>query len=71
MTDFKNAFDRLAWGAMTAICFYVAAQIKDMTSSVQELNKNFAVLVERVSNQQGQLNNLDARISSVESKAKH
>ena len=63
---FKEVYDRVSWGAMTLICFYVAKQIKDMAESVQELNKNFAVLVERVSNQQGQLNNHDARITTLE-----
>lgn len=63
---FRQVFDRVAWAAMTVICFYAAGQIREMATSVQELNKNFAVLVERVSNQQGQLNGLDARVTSLE-----
>ena len=63
---FRQVFDRLAWGSMTVICFYAATQIKDMAASVQDLNKNFAVMVERVSNQQGQLNGIDARVTSLE-----
>lgn len=64
---FRQVFDRIAWAAMTAICFYAAGQIRGMAESVQELNKNFAVMVERVSNQQGQLNQLGARVSDLES----
>lgn len=65
---FREVFDRVAWAAITAICFYAATQINDMAVSVQELNKNFAVLVERVSNQQGQLNDLSGRVTTLEKK---
>ncbi len=67
VSKFQQAFERVAWTAMTMICFYAASQIKEMATSVQELNKNFAVLVERVSNQQNQLGALDSRVSYLES----
>lgn len=45
--SFSLFFERMAWGALAAIILYAAGQLKDMTTSVQTLNTNVALLLEK------------------------
>ena len=44
---FNVFFERMAFGAMTAVLFYSGLQLKEMATSVQTLNTSVAVLIEK------------------------
>lgn len=48
--SFSLFFERIAWGALAAVILYAAGQLKDVTSSVQLLNTNVALLLEKAKN---------------------
>lgn len=46
---FPQFVDKIFWALMTASAMYVATQVKDLNSSVNELNKNVAVMLIQMS----------------------
>lgn len=44
---FNIFFERIAFGAMTAVVLYAGLQLKEMSSNVQLLNTSVAVLIEK------------------------
>lgn len=45
--DFTLFFERISWGALAAIVLYAAGQLKDMSTSVQNLNTSVSVIIEK------------------------
>lgn len=68
MKDFDSFFDKLAWGAITAIGLYAATLLKDMGASINNLNTNNAVFIERMNTTAENLRDHDTRIKELESK---
>lgn len=50
-----EVFEKLAWGVSTAVILYAGSQLRAITQSVSDLNTNVAVILEKVSNQQKQI----------------
>ncbi|MFN8741519.1 MAG: hypothetical protein ACK5YR_16460 [Pirellula sp.] len=74
---FNIFFERIAFGAMTAIIFYAGIQLKEMNSNVQSLNTSVAILIEKgkaieFSHQEIKqtLKEYDSRINKIEKRNK-
>lgn len=50
MMNFSLFFERIAWGALAAIVLYASSQLREMTASVQALNTNVSILLEKSKN---------------------
>ena len=44
---FNIFFERVAFGAMTAVVFYAGLQLKEMSTNIQILNTSVAILIEK------------------------
>ena len=65
---FEQFFDKVAWLAITAIGVYASTQLRAMSDAVNTLTTNTAVLIERVGNQSGKLDNHEIRINDLENR---
>lgn len=63
---FKEAFDRIAWGALLIIAVWVGTEIQGMSKSVAELNTNIAVIINTQGFHKEQLMNHELRIHTIE-----
>jgi len=63
---FEQFFDKIAWLAITAIGVYASTQLRAMSDAVNTLTTNTAVLIERVGNQSGKIENHEIRIDELE-----
>ena len=63
---FQLFFEKVAWGAMAAVILYAATQLKEVTTSVQALNTNVSVLVEKTNNSKERLDLLESRVLVLE-----
>lgn len=68
--NFVLFFDRLAWGAITAICIYAASQLQKMSESIYELNKNLAVVVSKMEGVNEAFTDIKHRVERLENKAR-
>lgn len=66
--DFVYFFDKIAWGAFTAIALYAAGQLQDMSDSITDLNKNLAVMVSKMESFDRQSLDLETRLRELEKK---
>lgn len=44
-TNFMYFFDKIAWGAITAVAVYSSQQITKMSDSIVDLSRNVAVVI--------------------------
>jgi hypothetical protein len=61
--NFVAYFDKLAWGAITAVCIFAATQLQKMSDSIIDLNKNLAVLISRMDYNEKQIKILFEEVS--------
>ncbi len=71
--DFRETFDRIAWGGLSLIALYAARSLNDMGKNIADLNTNFAVMINNVANQTEQIksvqknsDDLSLRVSQLE-----
>jgi len=46
--NFSLFFDKVAWGAITLISLYASRQLENMNSSINRLNENVAVVINKI-----------------------
>lgn len=73
--DFNLFYDKLSWTAMAVVAAYSANQLSKIGDNVAELNKNIAVVVEKIDDLDKRTDNLstnfkeiDLRLKSIEIK---
>lgn len=59
--------DRAFWALLLGVCSYASSQLKDMSQSVQELNKNMAVVMHSIQVQDKVLETHSNQIKGLES----
>lgn len=47
---FNFFFNKIAWAAIAAIAWYASSQLENMSKSINELNKNVAVMMAQMNN---------------------
>lgn len=66
--DFGHFVDRIFWALMTSAAIYAAAQLKQVSASVDDLNTKMSMLIERTSNSEKRMDMLERRIERIEFK---
>lgn len=69
--DFGHFVDRVFWAVLTATALYCASQIREMGRSIEELNKNMAVVIYQSTETRERLNKIDVRIDKIEEKSRY
>lgn len=69
--SFSLFFERIAWGALAAVILYAAGQIKDVTISIQTLNTNVALLLEKAKNNEESKQELKLSIKELDARLKY
>ena len=64
--DFGHLVDKLFWALITGASIYIASEIKDLGSSVQELNKNMAVVLFQLTETKEHFQSIDSRVEKLE-----
>ena len=59
-------FDRVMWGLVTAVAFYASTQMKEMSTSIGELNVKLTRYIERSDTQARAIDDHETRIRVVE-----
>lgn len=64
--DFGHFIDRCFWFCFTAVALYCASQIREMGRSIEELNKNMAIVLYQLAESKGRADRVDSRIDKLE-----
>ena len=61
----RQWLDRLLWALLTAVAGYASTQLRDMSSAIQALNQNVAVVINQVSTQKERQAQVEAELSLI------
>jgi len=60
--DFGHFVDRVFWGLITGAVIYSASQMEKLGASVNELNKNMAVVIEKILTGEKRIDRLEDKV---------
>lgn len=66
MKDAGEIFSKLFQSILIAIATYFATEFSNLARSIQELNQNVAVLIERTTTQSQEIIDIKSRLTSLE-----